>query len=677
MNGALDRFVARARDGYVAPYAFVTVPDRVMPSPVYEAGAKTGGFHVSRPLPESLSGKLVVRWTAETPILVGGTDNETFFHWDGRPTIPGSSVRGLLRAALEILSFARLSFVHENQWYAVRDFQSSTWKKFAQGVRRADEPMTQGAWLCPVTSGPRKGSFDLATVETVPIPIESVAKQVKMSAKDWNEASFFAKRDALKANGIDGVHDLGRYDARLRGRRGTIVHTGPLPGGVVHGTQRARQKEVLFLEPDSGADIETVRVDPRVMTQFESSQPPDASVGTGKPETIWAYWHRHLFELKLRAPVFLRGDPAAAADPKGAPAGFFMSFSRFFRVPYPDSVGDVLGRTHPRSGALDFCQALFGFLPNTPPLTGTAETERAGDLPLPSDRKDSDRAWASRVFVFHASLLDRPGAARELWETRAVTLGPRPSFFPFYLRHADADRQPDRAVDHPLDYSSGEARLAGRKRYPARGGARPNLLRGEPAAKKEAEAAGGTESTMTFLDGTPEAPLVFEGRIRFRNLLPAELGGLVWAITLGDFGRDDSRHRHMLGRAKAFGYGQVRAEIDRERSRTARDDRTPAPGLAECVGRFEKAVEKWHADGTAYRALAPVAELLALTDPAVGARIDAALAGTRAGGMFYPTREGDDPLIEGYKVIRDRAIRQGRSAATAYALPRYPREGPD
>jgi len=56
------------------------------------------------------------------------------------------------------------------------------------------------------------------------------------------------------------------------------------------------------------------------------------------------------------------------------------------------------------------------------------------------------------------------------------------------------------------------------------------------------------------------AGTTFKGKIRFHNLMPEELGAIIWALEWGG----DKHLRHALGMGKPFGLGQVRIDIDKE-----------------------------------------------------------------------------------------------------------------
>ncbi len=129
---------------------------------------------------------------------------------------------------------------------------------------------------------------------------------------------------------------------------------------------------------------------------------------------------------------------------------------------------------------------------------------------------------------------------------------------PFYLKRIDAG--PNEA-DNGAGYEDAGAVPAGRKRYVVRSKVvweRQNRHE-QAAAQGEADRAPSerVESTVRFLP----AGTVFKGEIRFHNLHPVELGALLWALTFGEADNSARPYRHLLGRAKARGFGALEAHV--------------------------------------------------------------------------------------------------------------------
>jgi CRISPR-associated protein (TIGR03986 family) len=115
-----------------APYNFVPLPEKIIPAvpnaselPDHDRYYPEPGYH---------SGYFDVTLTTLSPLYIRGPiaaqdllrqeekevkDNPAFFHSGdaGRPVIPGSSLRGMLRGLLEIVSYSKMKWVSEKQLF--------------------------------------------------------------------------------------------------------------------------------------------------------------------------------------------------------------------------------------------------------------------------------------------------------------------------------------------------------------------------------------------------------------------------------------------------------------------------------------------------------------------------------------------------------------------------------
>lgn len=644
---ARTAFETAADAGVVAPYTFVRIEPHVMPSPLEEPDH-------GRPLPDGLCGELVVSWQVEKPFLVGGREGENNapFTVGGVPAIPGASLRGLLRSVLEIASYARLAPFLADRYFGVRDFEHPSWKhRITQrkpggygrvhysGDRRPVPVPGLPAWLVP--SG--RDAWTLQPCRMVLVPVSELLRHLddEVTARQWHGMTLPDKLAILpsRLRGRFPLSELGivldpKSGRRLEGnhafedRHGTLVMAGrweSWANGV-----RDKKYEAVFLEPTPGdRPPPAVPLSTEVFARFDTAEPPEAIPADGKTaRTLWRFWRCEVKAGRAgRVPVFYEGDPALAAqEGSPAPADFYLSLTRFMRIPHRFSVAAALRRTQHDDGGperLDFCQALFGHVPDE-----AAE----GSHPVPSKR-----AWRSRLF-FSQALVDDPSVVHHE-EVTGVAMAPKPSFHPFYLRRPDGA-----AGDAPFDWSNEAMQLAGRKRYVPRDAARWPQPEPEPADRQHDAPA----SRMTFIGNrAPDQPLTFTGRIRFHNLLPVELGALVWALTLGEHGAGTRKRRHMLGRGKVHGYGQTQVHIVQPESRVDANDGGTPPDLATCMRRFEDAVAAWHPDGTTYSGLPQIRDLLAVTDVAKGRE--------RSKDLRLPrgtAPNGADPVVAGYVEIQ-------------------------
>ncbi len=351
-------------------------------------------------------------------------------------------------------------------------------------------------------------------------------------------------------------------------------------------------------------------------------------------------------------PVFWRNPRAGKAQSRPN-AGTILSLTAMLRVPYRKTLSEVIAR-YPAVGGSDFdlVQALFGWAP--PEETDTRAPER----------DDQERSLKSRV-RFGFALADATAHDNTTNRVWAAT-PPRPSFWPYYLRPRDGN------VQHPVDYNNPGAVVAGRKRYPVRNGAEqlPTVQGGTDDQRGDR-----MNSDLTFL----RPGVTFTSEIRLHNVNEIELGALVWALTFGQLAQDRG-YRHMLGRARTWGYGQIKVAIVAEETRLRYV--VPDPGgdgavdLAAAVAAFKR----WVCAGLGvadFDGIDSIRRLLNAAHAPTGQQLNPVL--------HFPHTGGDpndaEAIVKGYGEIRKRAQKLGGQRAATEAggdgfvgLPAYPRK---
>lgn len=653
-----------------APYRFVTFPsDAVLrPEP-----AALGPLGV--PKPDGCCAEIEIEWLAESPLLVGQereTDGKTLvapvtLPQGGRQAwiIPGATLRGTIRSAAEIVGFARLTQVNRGHTFGLRDFEHDSYGESRYPV--ADPQQLRAGWI-------RRGAgSDPLAYELLPcpqwyvVPVEEmlrarVLRTRAQSARQFTTQKLWEKYSEAGMARHDAASDERRIDFRGEPRRfapmapingkdalrpdsdgairGYFVFSGPSPSG--------KRLEYVF-PPADESKAQSIKSD--VWEQFERMH-SETVKDRLKPSDSWDLFKRQLERVPgALVPVFYVGEVAAQR-----PDSFAMGLTRLFKVPHDYSLGEVLARSgatppplsfEERTGRkkvdpadTDMVANLFGYV---------YEAEDFGIDDREKSRDPGAFARRGRVSFSSARLVDPDGAALTR-PIETVTMGARPSFAPFYLR------------GKYKDYSDPAATIAGRKsylpRFPAdRLGSAAGEVERRLAGQIEAvKAASGrdrvgekVETRLQFLVPQPNRELRFRSVVRCFNVTPAELGLLLWAITHGGTRNDpEGRRRHMIGRAKPFGAGQLRVSVAR-----LRVERNAAPGVAavdpaEFIGAFETYAGKEIGAAT-FRAV--IGEYLASRDPGVGAKL------SKAGKLDYlPLRiEVDGRRLNPYQELRGMA----------------------
>ena len=130
-----------------APYNFVPLSAQICTAD--DLGLKSLPPQ-DQPETDALSGVIGFTLKCNTPLLVGdgGKDAKKFTRDpDGKPIIPGSSLRGMLRNVLEIASFAGFARFVDDHRVGVRDLGSRLDYPISEKRNGAYAPKTRAGWL--------------------------------------------------------------------------------------------------------------------------------------------------------------------------------------------------------------------------------------------------------------------------------------------------------------------------------------------------------------------------------------------------------------------------------------------------------------------------------------------------------------------------------------------------
>lgn len=592
------------------------------------------------PFEDGLCGELTIEIIAETPILIGSEKaaGSGAVHPcrlpDGPYAIPGASLKGMVRNVLEIAAFGRMSAVDDQQ-FALRDLSGPTkndyQEKFADAVWKADKdggrqkayvalPETgwlkykDGEWLItpceharvdhdvldnllrpkdadPGSLGPfrqiaRSGSDSLeqGKDELNPkLPILKYRRFVEMIGKKLSKEptwKWLQVRYEMDDKPLAHPHSEDRNGQRkhLYYRRVTRVGNGNHTGHLVFTGQPGPKKHMEFMFFDAGDPREPIPVPEGVMKAFLELHNPSKESNSDRRPPASVVWDFHTRER----PYGERGTPVFfLRDEKGGIAS--MGLAQMYRLPYKLTVGQAIRNTQKqaRQGEADFCETLFGHI-----------------------AEETGNGLRSRVSFGHAVA---QGQVQPQSLPATILSGPKASYFPNYIVQQTANSGGGKLRDGQYTTLMKEdAKVRGWKRYPVRGSHKLQDLTPDQQKNRDIQ---------TQLNPLP-AGTRFEARICFHNLLPEELGALVWALTWGG----GERYRHSLGMGKPFGMGQVKLGI-KSCQIVPNQQALAAPTVEECMARFTTYMEAAHAAGRAgksWHGSGEIRTLLAMANPDIG-----------------------------------------------------------
>lgn len=614
------------------------------------------GYRV-RPINDPLQGgycaAINVAWEAETPLLIGaGSDRkesaiatvdgvssaEEIPHLvsaclgqTGEPEwiLPGSTLRGLIRNAVETLSFSRMTQFNRNRFFSLREFQHTEYGYGTYPLLQREN--VRCGWI-------RKAANTQADKSR---PAQIQLEILPMQHSDWTEipaSNLIKKTDykrgggafimeplkvRLKKLGItpnDGVFDF--FAAKPLYAEDGNTPMSPLLTDKVPGKDGQPDTQVnqyLIALPDKeSAQNSWQPLAPHAVAQFVEIHSTRVDENLTPKNHLNSYWNTLAAGKPI--PVFFVGEPPID-DSEVKQSKFAMGLTRLFRVPhlydFRTAVEQAYGPSMPRYDAetgkrlspLDISEALFGFV-----------YEEADLFPSKTAKPTEAPSQKGRLAFGHARL--RADTPAKVMEPVVATMGqPQPSFAPYYLAGKWKDYSPPKGH---------KPKVAGRKTYlpryndsvrqspeqMVRSAARETILNVKQSNTPDASKHK-TWSALNFLTPADSGKrLSFSGQIRLQNVVKEEIGAILWALTHG--GASDA-HRHMIGNAKGLGAGQMR--IAKVRLNVAANDGshvTTDDSLTPYLKAFENYMDGFISD---WRRHQVVTTWLAASKPENGSRL--------------------------------------------------------
>ncbi len=483
-----------------APFNFVPLSEKVF----FPDWADKVSHDV--PFEDSQSGVIDIMITAKSPIFVrDGVDDEKFCHHQGTKYIPSSSVKGMIRSVLEILSFSKMSQFNDDT-YAVRDLRN---RELYMSKMTPDK--TFCGWLKKTEDGyaiedcgtvGRIKHSEIDKIFNMNFASKFKDRTFKNKAKDKTAK---VKYELIKSDNFehnfsyfkkDVNREIYRYD-KNGNKKGTLVLTGqPSARKEPHG-QKPSGKVYEFVFFESKGDI---KLSDKVMQNFHFAY-FDKRTTEPKESPDWSYWKQKL-EAGEKVPVFFQKNGKEVAH---------FGLSYLYKLPYSHSVKDGLPPIH-NDARKDLAQTIFGYI-------------------------GKDEALKGRVQFSHFKTKN----SQNMGEKQEVLGTPRASYYPIYVKQYSTEFK---------TFMNADFSIAGWKRYPIQQGIQSYPLPTNKEGKVNTDVA-------TIFNPLKEG-VVFNGKMRYHNLKKSELGALLSALTF----HNTEATFHNIGLAKALGYGKIELKIE-------------------------------------------------------------------------------------------------------------------
>jgi CRISPR-associated protein (TIGR03986 family) len=507
-----------------APYDFVPVSKFVhMPPWAHQVSHDV-------PFKAGLSGEIEYSLTNATALCVGGeqtkqADQSTLVKWaknsQGQPVIPATSIKGMIRNVLEIASFGKMHLLDTNQQLSFRDLSSNS-HYLTEVIQKQKE---SSGWL-KYDSKQQKWLF--TPCHCVKVKHSEIKRVFGKELK--NEDDVLAKFDKIplstscyatisEPKGKKG----NRWAEKLSKERnneqdqvkGHFMFTGP----KIIDTKKHKAEDFefsYFFCQRSEHDLQD-NIKQEVNHLFANNN-----------EKLAEYLQKNEHP-EFGFPVFALLDKDKKLKIKT------LGFAKMPRVPYayqPHELLDHYQKKHQRPEMFDMAELILG-----------TTREQAG-FSLKSRVFFSDLQACQPIELAHSNYM--------------ILNSPKPTFYPAYVEQDRSKAKPEGEKDRYKDFNNKNNTLAGWKRY----------ISFKPENESKVTNALSTDkSKVTSKMELAPKDSNFSGKLVFHNLLPEELGALLWSMRFGE----DSTVFHSLGHGKSLGAGAVQLTITKADIRAHQD----------------------------------------------------------------------------------------------------------
>lgn len=483
-----------------APYNFVPLNNTVVEA---EQVPDFDKYHSDR-----CTGYIDIELKTLTPLYIRNSVkiNEVdsdFFNVNGKYMIPGSSLRGMIRTMVEIMSFGKFGFFNDERLYYRAVGDTSTLGNDYRGMLL--EVKNNYSYKFKVGIFKKENNkYVIYTSKTINnnqiyrINFNNVPANINLAEYEFKEIYFQPTKST------NHTHYRRRNDQRI-------------PYQLNYALLNSVSIQQDNQHPSKGYIISSGRMNNKHMHWVINEEDTTKSPLILTDEVVNSYRNDKLRNEKINLLTYLNNNDKVPC--------FFLLNSQnqviafghtgMFRLPYEKTIGDHIPQELKDSNKTDLAEAIFG----------------------------KETKWASRVFFENALLNDDPSNAFYGITSPKILSEPKPTTFQHYLK------QPDNVNRNNLNHWNSNADIRGNKLYWHR---KTSSDSKDPYSWNEGSVI--NDSQHTQIRPVKEGK-TFKGRIRFENLSEVELGALLFALDLPE------NCAHKIGMGKPLGLGTVKISI--------------------------------------------------------------------------------------------------------------------
>ncbi len=491
-----------------------------------------------------------------------------------KPTIPGSSIRGMLRTLVEIVSFSKIDRVTDNKLFyrslgdpALKHIYQANFVDDLGKVQHSPYPRAD-CYGAKVHAGfllKRGNSYVIeecgygridrhSTNRVIPnltnqpnlptkplyqgsgpgkTPSWTYQHQTIYVEMDKDEQNYFFRRQ-VNSNGKQRHPNL--YLRFRKVHSASFTSSPGLQKGTLVITGDMQHKHLEFVFLDEKLSEEPYPVSEEMVRRFQDDDQitkwQKNAYAKDKPSRSCRQQDGYLREGE---PVFfLLND-----DEKEEKTVRFFGRAQMFRLPYEHSPLHFVPPKLKDASRTDIAEAIFGYV---------------------NGKEPRQKTCAGRVFIsdgtLHPNQEAKVKSSIEKNPEKILLSSPKPTTFQHYLVQQDVaqDNLKHYAITPPTDAEAGETVIRGHKLYWHK-----------PCKIEVPENSDTQTSLVKPID--PEIEFTFD--IHFENLLDVELGALLWVLSLSsdksqklETGKQGEKYCFSLGMGKPFGMGAVKIEYE-------------------------------------------------------------------------------------------------------------------
>lgn len=540
MNPQHIRHIQNENRRAVAPYNFVELPEKVILSE--SEGLKLHNQYS----PDRHTGEISCTLTTSSPLYIRGgftPDDFTQFGEESssidklerlnteqrkrradffaypqnrRPVIPGSSLRGMLRSLIEIISYGKIDKVSDTNlvYRAVGDTTSLGDAYRNRLLKDAGNGRYRFLMKAGYVIATGKNSWSIR-------PAKELIKETSFARIEEDDIPNNLGQWAHSRNAFEisvnvapcQFHPHNSNRIQLWYAKASPTENSQNNGVVVE-TGWAPRKHMQFVfgfprqEPDQDIQITDVLVDKYKEQVTEGQQTIVGSDGI----------------LKHMQPVFYLVENNQLV---------FFGHAMMFRIPYLSSLQDFIPdnlKSADQGGTaegVDLAEAMFGY----------ARAQKA----------EQAQACKGRIKITDANCSEAVDKAIDSLLVPKILSGPKPTTFQHYLVQPPETKADRRNLKHYTSQPNEETVLRGHKLYWHKGNVSNSNI------KAPREAINKAKSQYTEIKPI-KSGITFDFKVYFENLSDVELGALLWVLDIAQ----DEQYRLSLGMGKPLGMGAVK-----------------------------------------------------------------------------------------------------------------------